>query len=104
MVPRRSVLPFNRRGRSNRRGFTLEVTLVALVLLTVLLGFAATQLLITLRTANLDYRSTRAAYAAEGGTDAMLAQLQPRMADGVITDADLAAVAPPPCRDSPSSR
>ena len=95
MVPRRSVSPFNRRGRSNRRGLTLEVTLVALVLLTVLLGFAATQLLITLRTANLDYRSTRAAYAAEGGTDAMLAQLQPRMADGVITDADLAAVAPP---------
>jgi hypothetical protein len=83
------------RGRADRRGFTLEVTLVALVLLTLLLGFAATQLLLTLRTANLDYRSTRAAYAAEGGTDAMLAQLAPAMNDGVITDADLGAVSPP---------
>jgi hypothetical protein len=71
------------------------VTLVALVLLTLLLGFAATQLILTLRTANLDYRSTRAAYAAEGGTDAMLAQLAPAMTDGAITDADLAAVTPP---------
>jgi len=95
MAQRTSVPIPSGHSRSDRRGFTLEVTLVALVLLTLLLGFAATQLILTLRTANLDYRSTRAAYAAEGGTDAMLAQLAPAMTDGAITDADLAAVTPP---------
>jgi hypothetical protein len=79
----------------SRRGSALLITLLGLVLLSSLLGFAATQLLVTMRMADYEYRGARVAYASEAGADAILSQLEPRMSDGVINDADLASLVPP---------
>ncbi len=79
----------------DRRGFTLESTILVMVLLTILIGFAASQTMRTIRTADLDYRAARAAYEAEGGADAVLGQLKGAMADGIVSPADLAAIVPP---------
>lgn len=79
----------------NRRGFALESTIVVMVLLTVLIGAAVTASVMTQRTAGVDYRGSRVAYATEAGADNVMAQLEVAMVDGIVTPAELAALTPP---------
>ena len=80
----------------NRRGLALESTLLVLVLISFLMIVAYAGVLTTIRTSDVDYRNTRVTYAAEAGAEGVMAQLDDRMQDGVLSDADLAALAAPP--------
>ncbi len=79
----------------NRKGFALEASLFVLLLIAVLVSVSVTGVISVTRTANLDYRNARVGYAAEAGADAIMAQLHNALADGNLTDAELAAVVPP---------
>ena len=78
-----------------RRGFALEATLIVLVLVGALAGLTALWVSTVSRTSGLDYRSTRAQAAAEAGADAIMAQLEAAMVDGILTDAELGALSLP---------
>jgi len=80
----------------NRRGLALEATLLVLVLISFLMIVAYAGVVTTIRTSDVDYRNTRVTYAAEAGAEGVMAQLDERMQDGVLSDADLAALAAPP--------
>jgi hypothetical protein len=47
------------------------------------------------RTSNADYRGARAQYAAEGGADDVMAQLDAAMQDGIINGEDIASITTP---------
>ncbi len=79
----------------NRKGFALEASLFVLLLIAVLVSVSVTGVIGVTRTASLDYRNARVGYAAEAGADAIMAQLHNALADGTLTDAELAAVVPP---------
>ncbi|MDZ4864964.1 MAG: hypothetical protein SGJ01_16200 [Gemmatimonadota bacterium] len=79
----------------NRRGFALEASLVLLVLIAALIGAAVLGSMMVQRSAGVDYRSARVNYAAEAGADNAMAQLEVAMSDGLITSAELAALASP---------
>ncbi|MGH7676279.1 MAG: hypothetical protein ACREMV_13495 [Gemmatimonadales bacterium] len=80
----------------DRRGLALESTLLVLVLMSFLMIVAYAGVVTTIRTSDVDYRNTRVTYAAEAGAEGVLAQLHNRIQDGVLSDADLAALAAPP--------
>jgi len=80
---------------SDRRGFALEATLILLVLMAALAAAAVMGAAMVQRTAGVDYRGSRVNYAAEAGADDAMAQLQNAMADGLITNAELAAITAP---------
>ncbi|MGH7674544.1 MAG: hypothetical protein ACREMV_04660, partial [Gemmatimonadales bacterium] len=52
---------------ANRRGFTLEATLVVLLLMSTLAVIAFGGVVSGIRTTNTDYRNARVTSAAEGG-------------------------------------
>ena len=79
----------------NRDGFALEATMFVMVLMTVLMLSAYSAALSSTRASILDYQAARVAYAAEGGADAILAQVADMLEDGVLEDAELSAVEPP---------
>lgn len=85
------------RGRAihDERGFALEATLMLLVLLAAVLSFAVLGTVMVQRAAGTDYRAARTNYAAEAGADHVMAQLQTNIQDGVITNAELAALTTP---------
>ncbi|MCZ6915844.1 MAG: hypothetical protein O7I93_03620 [Gemmatimonadetes bacterium] len=76
-------------------GFALMGTLFVMLLISTLVvaGFAGAAA--TFRTADLDYRNSQVFYAAEGGAEAILAQLHGALLDGVLENAELAAITPP---------
>ncbi|MGH7646250.1 MAG: hypothetical protein ACREMR_11765 [Gemmatimonadales bacterium] len=78
-----------------RRGFALESTLLVLLLLSFVMVAAYAGAITTIRTTNVDYRAARVLYATEGGTEAIMAQLQDNLRDGVLTDEELAGLTPP---------
>jgi hypothetical protein len=78
-----------------RRGFALEATLFMLLLFAVLIGAAMTAVRTFTRTSGFDYRASRVGYAAEGGADDLMSQLESAMQDGVITATDIASLQPP---------
>lgn len=80
---------------SDRRGFALEATLILLVLMASLAAAAVMGAAMVQRNAGVDYRGTRVNYAAEAGADNVMAQLENAMVDGLVTDAELAALTPP---------
>lgn len=80
---------------NDRRGFALESTLIMMVLLLALVSAAVTTTVMIQKTSNVDYRSGRVQYAAEAGADALMDQLQTATQDGLLTDAELAALTPP---------
>lgn len=80
---------------SDRRGFALEATMILLVLMASLAAAAVMGAAMVQRNAGVDYRGTRVNYAAEAGADNVMAQLETAMIDGIITDAELAALTPP---------
>ncbi len=95
----RTPLSFADRGGRpallDRRGFALEATLIFMVLLAALIGAAMAGVVIVRRTAGVDYRGSRVDYAAEAGADHVMSQLDVAMQDGLLSDAELAALTPP---------
>lgn len=79
----------------NRRGFALEATLILMVLMAALAAAAVMSAAMVTRTSGVDYRATRVNYAAEAGADAVMAQLENAMVDGIISNAELTAIAAP---------
>lgn len=79
----------------NRRGFALESTLIVLLLMSALAVIAFAGAVTDIRTTNVDYRTTRVSYAAQAGAEAVMAQLETQMSDGLLTDAELAALTQP---------
>lgn len=94
-VSARPLVASARRLVRARRGFALEATLIVLVLVGALAGLTALWVSTVTRTSGLDYRGTRAQAAAEAGADAIMAQLEAAMVDGLLTDAELAALRTP---------
>jgi len=82
-------------GLHDRRGFALESTLIVLLLMSALAVIAFAGVVTNVRTTHIDYRNARVTSAAEGGAEAVLAQLDDNMNDGLLTDAELAAITPP---------
>jgi hypothetical protein len=87
--------PLPRRTSRSRAGFALEATLLVMVLLGVLAAITVTGVITTTRTAAIDYRGTQVTYAAEAGADAIMAQLEVAMEDGVLSDDDFASLEAP---------
>lgn len=78
-----------------RPGFALEATLLLLVLFGSLVGAAMAAVTSFTRTAAFDVRAARVNYAAEGGADQVMAQLDAAMQDGAISPGEVAALQPP---------
>lgn len=80
---------------SPRRGFALEsvLLLLALFAVVVLAGLSAVTSLS--RTSDADYRSSRASYAAEGGADDIMSQLDAAMQDGIVNNEEIASLTDP---------
>ena len=79
----------------DRRGFALESALLLLVLLGGLIGVATAAVAVYARTSGVEVRTSRVAYAAEGGGEQMMAQLDAAMSDGVVTPSDIAGLTAP---------
>lgn len=79
----------------NQRGFTLEATLIFLVLLTALIGTGIASMVMVQRAGGIDYRGSRVNYATEAGADHVMSQLATHISDGILTDAELAAISAP---------
>ncbi len=79
----------------DRRGFALESTLIVLLLMSTLAVIAFAGAVTNIRTTNIDYRNARVGYAAEGGAEGVMAQIDVQLQDGVLTDAELAALIAP---------
>ncbi len=80
---------------NDQRGFALESTLIVLLLMSTLAVIAFAGAVTNIRTTNVDYRNARVGYASEAGAEAVMAQLDVQLQDGVLTDAELAALTPP---------
>src|SRR5690606_19343336 len=70
-------------------------TLIVLVLVGILVAFAASWVVTMTRSAATDYRGSRVSYAAEAGADAVMAQLELAMEDGVISNGELSGLTLP---------
>ncbi len=68
---------------------------MVLVLMTVLMLAAYNGAVTATKSSNLDYRAARVSYAAEGGADAIWAQLADALEDGLLEDGELASVTLP---------
>jgi len=79
----------------DRRGFALESTLIVLLLMSTLAVIAFAGAVTSIRTTNIDYRNARVGYASEAGAEAIMAQIDVNLQDGVLTDAELAAMTAP---------
>jgi len=83
------------RTRHRRRGFALEVVLFMLVMFSVIVLAGLSAVTTMSRTSNADYRGARAQYAAEGGADDVMSQLDAAMQDGIINGEDIASITTP---------
>jgi hypothetical protein len=79
----------------SRRGFALEATLVVMVLVGAIVALTTAWVLTTQRTTGIDYRGARVQHAAEAGADAIMAQLEVAMHDGVLRQAEIDALVTP---------
>jgi hypothetical protein len=86
MSSRRSALRHTPRPR---RGFALEAVLLLMLLFGIIITAGLTAVNTLSRTSVTDYRSSQTAYAAEGGADDIMSQLDAAMQDGVIGAEDL---------------
>ena len=78
-----------------RRGFALEIVLLMLVMFSIIVLAGLSAVTTISRTSNADYRGARASYAAEGGADDIMSQLDAAMQDGIITGDDVASITTP---------
>ncbi|WP_373062868.1 hypothetical protein [Gemmatimonas sp.] len=79
----------------SRRGFALEVVLLMLVMFSIIVLAGLSAVTTIARTSNADYRGARASYAAEGGADDIMSQLDAAMQDGIINNSDIASITSP---------
>lgn len=91
----RRDVPLARAAPPSRRGFALEATLVVLVFVGAVVGLVATWVVTSQRASGLDYHAVRVQHAAEAGADAVMAQLETAMQDGVLLQTELDALAAP---------
>ena len=82
-------------ARSSRVGFALETVLLLLVMFSIIILAGLSAVTTLARTSNADYRGARASYAAEGGADDVMSQLDAAMQDGVINGEDIASLQTP---------
>ena len=78
-----------------RRGFALEAVLMLMVMFSVIILAGLSAVTSLTRSSNSDYRASRASYAAEGGADDIMSQLDAAMQDGIINGADIATLVTP---------
>ncbi len=81
--------------RSARKGFALETVLLLLVMFSIIILAGLSAVTTLARTSNADYRGARATYAAEGGADDVMSQLDAAMQDGIINGEDIASIQTP---------
>lgn len=79
----------------DRRGFALEAALMLLVMFSIIVLAGLSAVTTLAKTSNADYRASRASYAAEGGADDIMSQLDSKMQDGIITPADISGLTQP---------
>ena len=79
----------------DRRGFALEATILLLVMVAGLIAASLLSHMMIQRASGIDYRAARVTHAAEGGADAVMAQLAVAVEDGVVSSSDLAALTAP---------
>ncbi|MGV3709599.1 MAG: hypothetical protein ACO1Q7_12230 [Gemmatimonas sp.] len=72
-----------------RRGFALESVLMLLVMFSVIILAGLSAVTSLSRSSNSDYRASRVSYAAEGGADDIMSQLDAAMQDGIINNEDI---------------
>src|SRR5690606_23537738 len=82
-------------AKANRSGFALESTLVVMILVGAIVALATTWVVTTQRTTGVDYRGARVQHAAEAGADAIMAQLELAMQDGVLRQTEIDALKTP---------
>ncbi|WP_309670682.1 hypothetical protein [Gemmatimonas sp.] len=82
-------------GLRLRKGFALEVVLLMLVMFSIIVLAGLSAVTTIARTSNADYRGARASYAAEGGADDIMSQLDAAMQDGIINGEDIASITKP---------
>lgn len=82
-------------ARSTRKGFALETVLLLLVMFSIIILAGLSAVTTLSRTSNADYRGARATYAAEGGADDVMSQLDAKMQDGIINGEDIASITTP---------
>ncbi|HKS07034.1 MAG TPA: hypothetical protein VJR92_12025 [Gemmatimonadaceae bacterium] len=78
-----------------RRGFALEATLIIMVLISALILASLSGVVSQQRVNTTDLANMQALYVAEGGADAVMAQLNTFMGDGNLSDAELALITTP---------
>lgn len=78
-----------------RRGFALEAVLLLMLLFGIIITAGLTAVNTLSRTSVIDYRSSQTSYAAEGGADDIMSQLDAAMQDGVIGNEDILALENP---------
>ncbi len=78
-----------------RRGFALEAVLMLMVMFSVIILAGLSAVTSLSRSSASDYRASRASYAAEGGADDIMSQLDAAMQDGIINGADIASLQTP---------
>lgn len=83
------------KDRSARRGFALETVLLMLVMFSIIILAGLSAVTTLARTSNADYRGARAQYAAEGGADDIMSQLDSKMQDGIINGEDISSLSTP---------
>lgn len=81
--------------RVSRKGFALETVLLLLVMFSIIILAGLSAVTTLARTSNADYRGARASYAAEGGADDVMSQLDAAMQDGIINGEDIASLQTP---------
>jgi hypothetical protein len=94
MQPSNPHHPSNRPAR-RRAGFALESVLLLMVMFSIIILAGLSAVTTIARTSNADYRSSRATYAAEGGADDVMSQLDAAMQDGIINGEDIAGIQEP---------
>jgi hypothetical protein len=80
---------------TQRRGFALEAVLMMMVMFSIVILAGLSAVTSLSRSSNSDYRASRATYAAEGGADDLMSQLDAAMQDGIISGEDIASLQTP---------
>ncbi len=91
----RNVVQLAGGGPIDERGLALITTLLVMVLAASIMAAAINTAISAIRSANAHYLNARTFYAAEAGVEAALSQLEVALRDGLLDDADIAAIRPP---------
>lgn len=93
--PSRTLMRETPEGPRVRQGFALESVLMLMVMFSIIILAGLSAVTSLTRSSNADYRASRATYAAEGGADDIMSQLDAAMQDGIINGQDIASLRTP---------